>query len=73
MEDNARYSRLIFVTRVPCGGATKVSAGFWPVLLLILVVIAWVISKVVFYAKKSEQQWQAADKSKIKEWQDEEW
>lgn len=48
-------------------------AGFWPILLLVLVVVAWVISKVVFYAKKSEQQWQAADKSKIKEWQDDEW
>lgn len=51
----------------------KVSAGFWSVMLLILIVIVYVISKVVFYARKSEQQWQAVDKSKLKEWQDDEW
>lgn len=46
------------------------SDGFWPVVLIVAVVIAWVLSKIVFYMKKSEQQWRNVDKSKLKEWED---
>jgi len=46
--------------------------GLWPVVLIIAFVILWVISKVVAYARKSEKQWQAVDKSKLKTWDDEE-
>ena len=46
------------------------SEGFWPVLLIIVLVCAWVISKVIFYMKRSETQWQNVDKSKLKEWVD---
>jgi hypothetical protein len=47
------------------------SEGFWPVVFIIAVVIAWVLGKVVANARKSERQWREVDKSKLKEWQDE--
>jgi hypothetical protein len=47
------------------------SVGFWPVVIIILFVIVWVLSKVWFYARKSEEQWQRVDKSKLKVWDDE--
>ena len=46
--------------------------GLWPIILLIAIVIAWVLSKVLFYMKKSEEQWRAVDKSKLREWEDDE-
>ncbi len=50
------------------------SDGFWPVVLIILFIIAWVLAKVIAYARKSEQQWREVDKSKLKEWEDDdEW
>ncbi len=50
------------------------SDGFWPTLLIIVFVLVWVLAKVVFYARKSEQQWREVDKSKLKEWtDDDEW
>lgn len=49
------------------------SSGFWLVVVFILFVVAWVISKVLFYVRKSEQQWQDADKSKIRKFEDDEW
>ncbi len=50
------------------------SVGFWPVLIIVLLVIAWVLSKVFFYARKSEEQWQKVDKNKLKTWdEDEDW
>ncbi len=50
------------------------SEGFWPVVLIIAGVIVWVLAKVVANARKSERQWREVDKSKLKEWQDEdEW
>lgn len=48
------------------------SEGFWPVLLIIALVLAWVLSKVIFYMRRSEMQWQNVDKSKLKEWDDDE-
>jgi len=51
---------------------SRMSAGFWPVLLVIVFVVAWVLSKVWFYARKSEEQWQNVDKSKLRVWDDEE-
>ena len=50
------------------------SVGIWPIIVFILIVILWVISKVLFYARKSEEQWQRVDKSKLREWDDDdEW
>ena len=48
------------------------SAGFWPVVIIVLFVIAWVLSKVLFYARKSDAQWLQVDKSKLKTWDDDE-
>ncbi len=48
------------------------SEGFWPVLLIIAAVIIWVLAKVYANVKKSEQQWREVDKSKLREWEDDE-
>ena len=48
--------------------------GLWPVLAIILFVIAWVAAKVIEAMRRSEQQWREVDKSKLREWEDdEEW
>jgi hypothetical protein len=39
-------------------------------LLFIAVVVAYTIAKVVGYMRKSDQQWQQVDKSKLREWED---
>ena len=44
--------------------------GLWPIIILIAIVIAWVLSKVRFYMRKREQQWHEVDKSKLREWND---
>lgn len=46
--------------------------GLWPILVLIAIVIIYVIAKVRYYVRRSEQQWEAVDKSKLKEWEDDE-
>ena len=46
--------------------------GLAPILILIAVVVVYTIAKIVGYMKKSEQQWQEVDKSKLREWDDEE-
>lgn len=44
--------------------------GLWPVLAIIAAVIIYVIARVIENMRKSEQQWQDVDKSKLKEWED---
>ena len=44
----------------------------WPALLFVLVFVAWVLAKVLHYARKSEQQWQQVDKSKLRVLEDDE-
>ena len=39
-------------------------------LLFIAVVVIYTIAKVVGYMRKSDQQWQQVDKSKLREWED---
>ena len=39
---------------------------------IIAFVVAWVLSKVIFYMRKSEEQWRDVDKSKLREWEDDE-
>jgi hypothetical protein len=46
--------------------------GLLPILLLIVGVIVYVIAKVVENVRKSAKQWEQVDKSKLKEWQDDE-
>jgi hypothetical protein len=47
------------------------SQGFWPILVIIVIVIAWVLSKVFYYMRRSEQQWLEVDKTRLREWEDE--
>lgn len=46
------------------------SGGIGIVLLLIFVVVAYTIAQVRAYMRQSERQWQQVDKSKLREWQD---
>jgi len=46
--------------------------GLWPILVLVAIVILWVLSKVRYYMRKSDEQWQQVDKSKLREWDDDE-
>ena len=40
-------------------------------LLIVAAVIAWVIAKVIHYARLSEKQWRQVDRSKLRSWEDE--
>ena len=42
--------------------------GLWPILVLIVVVIIYTIAKVLQYMRQSEEQWRQVDKSKLREW-----
>jgi len=42
-------------------------------LVMIAVIIVYTIAKVVRYVRLSEQQWKEVDKTKLKEWKDDEW
>lgn len=45
--------------------------GLWPIIILIAIVIVWVLSKVRHYMKVSDEQWKKVDKTKLREWDDE--
>ncbi len=45
---------------------------FWIAVLIVAGVAAYVIAKVVFYMRKSDDQWRDVDKSKLKTWDDDE-
>ena len=45
--------------------------GLLPILLIIAGVILYTLVKVIQNVRKSEQQWEQVDKSKLKEWDDE--
>jgi hypothetical protein len=51
-------------------GRNQMPAGFWLLIAFIVLVFAYVISKVLYYKRKSDEQWQAVDKSKLREWED---
>ena len=42
--------------------------GLWLILLLIAVVILYTAAKVLRYMRLSEEQWRQVDKSKLREW-----
>ena len=44
--------------------------GLWLLLIFIALVIIYTIAKVLEYMKKSEQQWREVDKSKLRDWDD---
>ena len=45
--------------------------GLYLLLAFIAVVIIYTIAKVISYNRLSEQQWEQVDKSKLKEWDEE--
>jgi len=44
--------------------------GLLPILVLIAVVIIYTIAKVIDYSRQSDEQWREVDKSKLREWED---
>lgn len=44
--------------------------GLLPILLIIAAVVVYTLAKIVQNVRKSNQQWQQVDKSKLKEWED---
>jgi len=49
-------------------GASKMSNSLLLAFLLLAIILVWVIAKVIYYARVSENQWQKADKSRLKKW-----
>lgn len=47
--------------------------GLVILLVMIAVIIVYTIAKIISYNRLSEQQWEQVDKSKLKEWDDDEW
>lgn len=47
--------------------------GLTFLLIMIGLIIAYTIVRVVQYVRLSEEQWEQVDKSKLKEWDDDEW
>jgi len=55
-------------------GYGGVSDGFWVAVLIVIGVVVYTLAKVVAYVRKSNRQWQSVDRSKLREWDDEdEW
>jgi hypothetical protein len=46
--------------------------GFLPAAMIVVAVLVYVLAKVVFYIRKSRRQWQEVDRSKLREWKDDE-
>lgn len=44
--------------------------GLLPILVLIAIVIVYTVAKVIQHMRRSEEQWQEVDKSKLREWDD---
>lgn len=42
-------------------------------LIMIAVIVVYTIAKVLQYVRLSKKQWEEVDKSKLKEWEDDEW
>ena len=49
------------------------SKGLFFILVMIAVIIIYTIAKVISYNRLSQQQRKQVDKSKLKEWDDDEW
>ena len=45
--------------------------GLIILLVMIVVIIIYTIAKIITYNRLSQQQWEEVDKSKLKEWEDE--
>ncbi len=52
-------------------GTRSMPKGLIFVLVIIALIIVYAIARVISYNRLSEQQWDQVDKSKLKEWEDE--
>jgi len=62
---------MLYARKTP--GQRPMPKGLIFLLVMIVVVIVYTIAKVISLNRLSEQQWEQVDKSKIKEWDDDEW
>ena len=46
------------------------SDGFWIVVLIIIAITVYTLGKVISYMRQSDRQWKQVDKTKLKEWDD---
>jgi hypothetical protein len=44
--------------------------GLAPILVIIALVIVYTLAKVIEHMRRSDEQWREADKSKLREWDD---
>jgi hypothetical protein len=51
-------------------GRRAMSKGLVFLLIMIAVIIVYTIAKVISYNRLSQKQWEQVDKSKLKEWDD---
>jgi len=54
-------------------GMVVMPNGLIFLLIMIALIIIYAVAKVLQYMRQSEEQWQQVDKSKLKEWDDDEW
>jgi len=50
-----------------------VPEGLWPILIMIAIVGVYVLAKVRFYMRRSEEQWREVDQSKLRNWDEDGW
>ena len=67
----ARRGAMLRAQQTP--GQIVMPKGLIFLLVMIAVIIVYTIAKIVSYNRLSEQQWEQVDKSKLKEWDDDEW
>jgi hypothetical protein len=51
-------------------GEFAMAKEFWIVLAIVIAIAVYVLAEVVYYARKSNEQWRQVDRSKLKEWKD---
>ena len=75
---NATNDGLLFVRFVHYNELGRSEVAIMPdglkyLLIFIALVVVYTIVKVIGYMRQSERQWEQVDKSKLKEWDDDEW
>ena len=45
--------------------------AFWPLVLIVAAVVVYAAAQILFYIRKSRQQWREVDRSKLRKWKDE--
>lgn len=64
------YARDRYRTNVPVVSSSAMFEGPWPIVFLIVVIIVYTIAKVRRLMRQSDEEWRQVDKSKLREWQD---